>query len=163
MVRCMNYYNLIFFTFHVKTFYIFSYHYIYLFTYFILYLSLSNAFILIVCNAPEIVLLYVCPFGLFIFLFLFMAYYFDNFYPESDDIVNLSDITTEESFELACGFPLSHILLENLTSPEESREVVIPVRVIEWMEEIMDRGTVTKKQFLRLQWIFDIIREGKIS
>lgn len=59
-------------------------------------------------------------------------------------VINLSEKTTEEAFLEACGAPLTKILIEDLTP--YSGPVTIPVRVIEGMGTIMDRGTVTEKQ-----------------
>lgn len=77
---------------------------------------------------------------LFIF---FLMYYFDNFYPEGDRIINISEVSTPDALILASTCERVSITLDHIP---ESREVVIPVRVIEGMERIMDRGTVSEKQ-----------------
>jgi hypothetical protein len=59
-------------------------------------------------------------------------------------VINLSEKTIEESFLEACGAPLTKILIENLTP--STGPVAIPVRIIEGMDTIIDRGTVTEKQ-----------------
>jgi len=59
-------------------------------------------------------------------------------------VINLSEKTIEESFLEACGSPLTKILIEDLTP--YSGPVTIPVRIIEGMGTIVDRGTVTEKQ-----------------
>ena len=58
-------------------------------------------------------------------------------------VLNLSDRSVEESFALACGFPLSKVLLEDF---ERTIPVNIPVRIIEGMEEIVERKTVNVRQ-----------------
>lgn len=75
-------------------------------------------------------------------IFSFM-YYFDNFYPEGDRVINLSEVATPDALILASTCERVSITIDNIP---ESREVVIPVRVIEGMERIMDRGVVSEKQ-----------------
>jgi len=72
-------------------------------------------------------------------------YYFDNFYPEGDCIINLSEVSTSESLVLASTCERVSIALDYIP---DDREVVIPVRIIEGMERVMDRGTVSEKQML---------------
>jgi len=59
-------------------------------------------------------------------------------------VINLSEVSIMESFELACGAPMTKILIQDLTP--YTGPVSIPVRVIEGMERIVDRGTVNEKQ-----------------
>lgn len=59
-------------------------------------------------------------------------------------VINLSETTTEQAFAEACGYPLTKILIEDLTP--YSGPVTIPVRIIDGLEEIMDRRAVTEKQ-----------------
>ena len=59
-------------------------------------------------------------------------------------VINLSEVSIMESFELVCGAPMTKILIEDLTP--YTGPVSIPVRVIEGMERIAERGTVNEKQ-----------------
>lgn len=59
-------------------------------------------------------------------------------------VINLSGKTTEQAFAEACGYPLSRVLLQDL-SPKKKRRM-IPVRIIEGMETVADRGTVNGRQ-----------------
>lgn len=77
------------------------------------------------------------------FFSFFLMYYFDNFYPEGDRIINLSEVSTAESVVLATTCERVRITIDSIP---ESREVEIPVRIIEGMERVMDRGTVSEKQ-----------------
>lgn len=61
-----------------------------------------------------------------------------------DSVINLSEKSTEQAFIESCGAPMTKILIENLTP--YAGPISIPVRVIEGMETIMDRGTVNEKQ-----------------
>ena len=63
-------------------------------------------------------------------------------------VINLSEKTIEESFLEACGAPLTKILIEDLTP--YSGPVTIPVRVIEGMEKITERGTASSDRQLAL-------------
>ena len=102
---------------------------------------------------------YLCPIGYLLFIF-FLMYYFDNFYPEWDRIINISDVSTSESLLRASTCERVSITIDNIP---ESREVVIPVRVIEGMERIMDRGTVSEKQMDLISSLFTLITQKSFS
>lgn len=99
---------------------------------------------IIPCILLEYMAQYVCPIG-YLLLFFYSMYYFDNFYPEGDRIINLSEVSTSESLVLASTCERVSIALDYIP---DDREVVIPVRIIEGMERVMDRGTVSEKQML---------------
>ncbi len=63
-------------------------------------------------------------------------YYFDNFFPEGDHVINLSDVSTHESIVQASTCDRIQIVLDYVP---DDREVVLPIRIIEGMEYIMDR------------------------
>lgn len=87
-------------------------------------------------------------------------YYFDNFYPEWDHVINLSEVSVAESLVLANTCERVSITLDYVP---DDREVVIPVRIIEGMERVMDRGTVSKKQMLLIWSLFDLITQKSFS
>lgn len=87
-------------------------------------------------------------------------YYFDNFYPEWDNIINLSEVSVAESIVLASTCERVSITLDYVP---DDREVVIPVRVIEGMERVMNRGTVSEKQMLLIWSLFDLITQKSFS
>lgn len=87
-------------------------------------------------------------------------YYFDNFYPEGDRIINISEVSTPDALILASTCERVSIALDHIP---ESREVVIPVRVIEGMERIMDRGTVSEKQMSLISSLFTLISQKSFS
>jgi len=61
-----------------------------------------------------------------------------------EPVINLSEKTIEESFIDACGYPMTKILLQDLTP--SAGPVSIPVHIIEGMETIAERGTANKSQ-----------------
>lgn len=69
-------------------------------------------------------------------------------------VLNISDLSIEESFLLACDYPLTKILLEDLTP--ELWPVEIPV-IIEWLEEITNRWTVSKAQYSLISDLYDLL------
>ena len=87
-------------------------------------------------------------------------YYFDNFYPEWDNIINLSEVSVAESLVLASTCERVSITLDYVP---DDREVVIPVRIIEGMERVMDRGTVSEKQMLLIWSLFDLLSKKSFS
>lgn len=87
-------------------------------------------------------------------------YYFDNFYPEGDRIINLSEVSVAESLVLANTCERVRITIDNIP---ESREVEIPIRIIEGMERVMDRGTVSEKQMLLISSLFELITQKSFS
>jgi hypothetical protein len=87
-------------------------------------------------------------------------YYFDNFYPENDQVVNLSDVSTLEAFARASVCDRVKITLDHIP---ESREVVIPIRIVDGMTRILDRGTVSEKQFVLLWSLFDLLMKKAVT
>jgi len=69
-------------------------------------------------------------------------------------VLNLSEISIEESFALACGFPLTKVLLQDF---ERVELVTIPVRIIEGMEEIVERKTVNTRQAFLISELFNLL------
>lgn len=69
-------------------------------------------------------------------------------------VLNLSERSVEESFTLACGFPLTKVLLEDFERPAP---VSIPVRIIEGMEEIVERKTVNTRQAFLISQLYELL------
>lgn len=69
-------------------------------------------------------------------------------------VLNLSERSVEESFTLACGFPLTKVLLENFETPGP---INIPVRIIEGMEEIVERKTVNVRQAFLISELYELL------
>lgn len=82
-----------------------------------------------------------------------------DIYTNIAPVLNLSEISIDESFELACGYPLTKVLIDNL---EESIPVTIPVRIIEGMEEIVERRTVNIRQASLLSALVSLLEESPI-
>lgn len=61
-----------------------------------------------------------------------------------DPVINLTEKTTAQAFSDACGYPMTKIFLQDLTP--YAGPVSIPVRIIEGMEDIAERGTANKSQ-----------------
>jgi hypothetical protein len=81
-------------------------------------------------------------------------YYFDNFYPDGDRVLNLSDISTCESLARASTCERVSVVLDHVPDTEK---VAIPVRIVEWMEMICERGTVSEKQYVLIWRLFDLL------
>jgi Na+-transporting NADH:ubiquinone oxidoreductase subunit NqrD len=60
-------------------------------------------------------------------------------------IINLSNVSIAESLVHASTCERVSITLDHIP---ESMEMVIPVRIIEGMERVIDRGTVSQKQLV---------------
>lgn len=75
-------------------------------------------------------------------------------------VINLSGKTTEEAFLEACGAPITKILIEDLTP--YSGPVAIPVRIIDWLEDLMDRPVVTEKQACLIWQLFDLMMSSPV-
>lgn len=76
-------------------------------------------------------------------------------------VINLSEKTTEQSFAEACGYPMTKILLQDLTP--YAGPISIPVRVIEGMEKIAERGTVSgDRQFALISALAALIAESPL-
>lgn len=75
-------------------------------------------------------------------------------------VINLSEKTIEQSFLDACGYPLTKILIQDLS--EKKEPVSVPVRIIEGMEKIADRGTVNKKQAMLISELFELMLSSPI-
>lgn len=74
-------------------------------------------------------------------------------------VLNLSEISIEESFALACGFPLTKVLLQDF---ERVELVTIPVRIIEGMEEIVERKTVNTRQAFLISELFELLSSSPV-
>lgn len=74
-------------------------------------------------------------------------------------VLNLSERSVEESFTLACEFPLTKVLLENFERPAP---INIPIRIIEGMEEIVERRTVSIRQASLLSMLVSLLEESPI-
>lgn len=75
-------------------------------------------------------------------------------------VINLSEKTIEEAFIEACGTPFTKVLIEDLTP--YGGPVSIPIRVIEGMEKIADRGTVTEKQYALIWSLYALMSESSL-
>lgn len=69
-------------------------------------------------------------------------------------VINLSEVSIEDSFTLACGYPLTKVLIQDF---ERSHPITIPVRIIEGMEEIVERKTVNIRQAFLISELFEIL------
>lgn len=74
-------------------------------------------------------------------------------------VLNLSEVSIQESFEMACGYPLTKVLLEDF---ERVEPVTIPVRIIEGMEEIVERKTVNLRQSFLIDELYELLRSSPI-
>lgn len=72
-------------------------------------------------------------------------------------VLNLSDRSVEESFELASSFPLAKVLLDDF---ERADTVIIPVRIIEGMERIVEKKTVSILQYALLERLYALMSES---
>lgn len=76
-------------------------------------------------------------------------------------VINLSEKTTAEAFAEACGTPLTRVLIENLQP--YAGPVSIPVRVIDGMEKIAERGTAaSERQFALISALAALIGESSL-
>lgn len=69
-------------------------------------------------------------------------------------VLNLSNLSIEESFLLACDYPLTKILLEDFTP--QLWPIELPI-IIDWLEEITNRWTVSKAQYSLLSDLYDLL------
>lgn len=74
-------------------------------------------------------------------------------------VINISDVPTLEAFLRAQTAEKVHITIENTKAPGST---VIPVRIVEGMEDIANRGTATKKEFALLSSLVSLMRESPL-
>lgn len=73
-------------------------------------------------------------------------------------VLNLSEVSIEESFALACDYPLTKILLQDLTP--EFWPVELPVN-IEYLD-VMIESKVSEKEFSLISELFNLLQGSPV-
>lgn len=74
-------------------------------------------------------------------------------------VINISDIPTLEAMLRASTCEKVTITVSN---PQPASKVTLPIRVIEGMETVAERGTVTRKQVRLLEVLVDLLRQSPV-
>lgn len=72
-------------------------------------------------------------------------------------VINISDVPTLEAMLRASTCERISIAIERIPDPGK---VNIPIRIIEGMETVAERGTVTRKQAHLLEVLVDLLRQS---
>lgn len=76
-----------------------------------------------------------------------------------DEFINLSDVPTSVAIARASTCERVSITIDYVP---ESGPVFIPVRIIDQMEYIMERGTVNEKQMNLISQLFDLLNSNVV-
>lgn len=74
-------------------------------------------------------------------------------------VINLTDVPTLEAMLRASTCERVAISIDHI--PDSGR-MVIPVRIIEGMEEVTSRGTVTEEQFSLMEALLDLLQSSPV-
>jgi len=74
-------------------------------------------------------------------------------------VINVSDIPVLEAMLLASREIPRKIEIENIPEPEI---ITLPIRIIEGMETIVERGTATKKEFSLIASLVALMQESPV-
>lgn len=72
-------------------------------------------------------------------------------------VINISDVPTLEAMLRASTCEKVTIAVSN---PKPASKVTLPVRIIEGMETVAERGTVTRRQVRLLEVLVDLLRQS---
>lgn len=74
-------------------------------------------------------------------------------------VINISDVPTLEAMLRAQTAEKVHITIENIPEPTTH---ILPIRIIEGMERVADRGTVSKKQAFLISALVSLMQESPL-
>ncbi len=74
-------------------------------------------------------------------------------------VINISDVPTLEAMLRASTYERISIAIDHIP---DSGVMVLPVRIIEGMETVTDRGTVTEEQFSLMEKLLDLLQSSPV-